>query len=81
MLEAGHGRVSGGWRVEGSLQPWRVGKPLADVFGSASGAAAAVDGLEAAELAKALADPPTLEGSSRRVRVGEQVFDVLGFWP
>lgn len=32
-LEAGHGRVSEGWRVDASLQPWREGGTLSDVFG------------------------------------------------
>ena len=36
-LEAGHGRLSTGWLVEGALQPWRIGRPLAEVF--AGGAA------------------------------------------
>ena len=33
LLEAGHGRLSSGWAVDASLQPWRIGRPLAAVFG------------------------------------------------
>ena len=33
LLEAGHGRVSAGWQVDASLQPWRIGQTLAEIFG------------------------------------------------
>ncbi|KOO30727.1 hypothetical protein Ctob_007002, partial [Chrysochromulina tobinii] len=34
LLEAGHGRRSSGWQIAHSLQPWRVGSSLVDVFGT-----------------------------------------------
>ena len=32
LLEAGYGRVSNGWLVDASLQPWRIGKNMSNVF-------------------------------------------------
>jgi len=37
LLEAGHGRVSAGWQVDASLQPWRIGQTLAEIFGRGKG--------------------------------------------
>ena len=74
LLEAGHGRISSGWRVDAALQPWRIGTPLADVFGGERGepARSGVDSL--ADALSAVA-----EGSEAgRVRVGCQTFEVLG---
>jgi hypothetical protein len=33
-MEAGHGRISGGWEVDVSVQPWREGRPISDVLGA-----------------------------------------------
>lgn len=68
-MEAGHGRVSRGWRVEASLQPWRVGRALGDVMGGGGAAddlpmiraALESDGAERAEL---------MDGAPRPLRVG-----------
>lgn len=82
LLEAGHGTVTTAheWRVDSALQPWRVGRPLDDVF------AGAVDG-EEGEAAISLAAAVTTLGraggeelTGRRVRIGRQQFDVLSSW-
>ena len=78
LLEAGYGRVGAGWRVDGSLQPWRVGRPLADIFASAGAhdESATEDG-DVCSLTSALDAPVGLVGL-RRVQIGAHLFDVLG---
>ena len=69
LLEAGHGRVHPGWTVDASLQPWRVGKPLADVFGG--------DRVTTMPDVPSLAEVWSARGSFARVRIGRQVFRTL----
>ena len=74
MLEAGHGRVSDGWLVGHSLQPWRQGRPLAEVFSSAPAHADALAEEESASsIEAALANGAA---TLARVRVGGELFDV-----
>ena len=70
LLEAGHGRVSAGWRVDASLQPWRIGKPLSDVFGGEGGG-----GGSGPSLAEALSAGGAIGADG--VFVGRQRFEVL----
>ena len=71
LLEAGHGRVSAGWRVDASLQPWRIGKPLSDVFGGEGGGG----GGGGPSLAEALSAGGAIGADG--VFVGRQRFEVL----
>ena len=70
LLEAGHGRISTGWLVDTSLQPWREGQPLEDVFrayrhvGASSGCS----------ITAAVGESSSLEGG---VRVGGALFDIV----
>jgi hypothetical protein len=75
QLEAGHGRVGAGWLIDASLQPWRIGRPLASVFGgegTATAAARSVLTLEALLEGSAAGRP--LDGQI--VCVGAQAFEV-----
>ena len=72
LLEAGHGRVSNGWLVDGALQPWRVGRPLEAVF-----AAGAAGGTAGGAAATGGADTPEALAAEGRMRFGAQVFEVL----
>jgi hypothetical protein len=74
LLHAGHGRVSNGWAVDKSLQPWHEGTSLDDLFATlrAVDASRAPDGA-GATLAQALsAHGERVEA----VQVGGAVFDV-----
>ena len=83
LLEAGHGRVRDGWRIEGSLQPWRVGQSITDVFtiagadvASEGDAGGAIHSLEDAFHASVRGGGAPLGGS--RVRVGGRLFAPFG---
>ena len=72
LLEAGHGRVSDGWRVSTSLQPWRQGRPVDEVFAATNGlTTGAVGGGTPLSTAFGAAEPPAT------VQVGSALFDVM----
>jgi hypothetical protein len=75
LLEAGHGRVSSGWVVDASLQPWRIGQPLAAVFGGDKGGRGQPS---SSPPVPTLAEALTSGAVGARVRVGHQIFDRLG---
>ena len=76
LLEAGHGRVSDGWRVGASLQPWRIGRPLGEVFRNEAGGAE-LEGGGAADGVSALEDAIRSPEVRRPVAIGGAVLDVL----
>ncbi len=70
LLEAGHGRRSSGWQIEHSLQPWQVGRPVADVLGHGD-----LPGMTY-ELEAAMAQGGAA-GQQEEVRLGGRVYQVL----
>ena len=73
MLEAGHGRVSDGWRVSTSLQPWRQGLTLNEVF--ERNTPQPPSGLAASTGAATIEQVLGGAGGDGGVRVGNLLFD------
>lgn len=76
LLEAGHGRRSSGWQIAHSLQPWRVGSSLVDVFGTSLDGGLIGRATMLHELEAACADSWS-DGAREEVRMGGMVFEVL----